>query len=385
MSTLPQPLSEIQTDRSQITWLWRPYLAAGKLAILDGDPGTGKSMIAIDIAARLSRGGNWPDGTSVGGVFKTLLLDAEDDPDDTLRPRLIAAGGDLNHVFVPPNSGPDETLQLPRDLAKIEAMVRELKIGLVVLDPLSAFVPPGLASGGQSAARLAVAPLIGLAARTGAAILIVRHLTKQSGDSAIRRGLGSMSILGLARTGLIVGRHPRDPEISLLAITKSNLTAVPHPIGFRLKPQEGSACIDWLGPIEVSADRVCGNPDRAESPGVVRATLWLIEALANGERPAAELLAAAKADGIREKTLERAKQSLGVKSEFTRIPGQPRGWLWRPPPDEVPSTLEPLDFELEPLEDLYRKDLPKDMSKEAEQVYNHDRLEWACRNYKPKR
>ncbi len=199
MSLYLRRMDETKPQRSQIGWLWPPYLAAGKLTIMDGDPGTGKSMITIDIAAHLSRGESLPDGTTGRGVCKTLLLNAEDDPDDTLMPRLEAAGADRTQVFVP--GGRANGLQVPRDLAEIEALVAASGIGLVVIDPLPAFVPPNLAFANQNTTRLVLAPLEELAARTGTAILIVRHLTKRQSDRAIRRGLGSMSILGLAQRG----------------------------------------------------------------------------------------------------------------------------------------------------------------------------------------
>ena len=142
--------------------------------------------------------------------------------------------------------------------------------------------------------------------------MLVRHLTKKEGAPAIRRGLGSMSIAGLARTCLIVGHDPRDPAVGLLAVTKTNLAAVPDPLAFRLTPHGNSVVVDWRGPVAAGANDALRLPERAETPGVVKATLWLIEALANGPRHAAELLAAAKSDGISERTLDRAKRSLKV-------------------------------------------------------------------------
>jgi AAA domain len=287
-----------QVEKHEIAWLWPSFLAAGKLTVLDGDPGCGKSMITVDLAARLSRAAPLPDGAAPSAPCKTLILNSEDDPDDTLLPRLKAAGADSNLVFIA-NSG--ERPQLPRDLPNIEAIMRQLGIGLLVIDPLTGFVPPHLAHGGQSAARLAIAPLALLAARTNAAVLLVRHLTKKEDAPAIRRGLGSMSIAGLARTGLIVGRNPRDPTVGLLAVAKTNLAAVPDPLAFRLKPLDNSVVVDWLGPVAGAADDACRRTEGAETPGVVRATLWLIDALAEGPRHAAELLADAKAQGISEK------------------------------------------------------------------------------------
>ncbi len=184
--------------------------------------------------------------------------------------------------------------------------------------------------------------------------------------------------------GLIVGRDPRDPEVGLLAVTKTNLGASPNPLAFRLKPHGDSVVVDWLGAKNETADRACGKPERVESPGVVRATLWLIDALANGPRPAAELLAAAKTDGINEKTLDRAKHSLGFRSEFTRQPDGRRAWLWRAPKEPTPCFLEPLKYLPGPVEDPIRRDLPKDMSKETSDILDRERFEWAIKNLQPR-
>ncbi len=114
---------------------------------------------------------------------------------------------------------------------------------------------------------------------------------------------------------------------------------------------------------------------------MVRATLWLLEALANGEHPAIELLAAAKTDGIAERTLDRAKRSLGIKSKFTCIPGKPRNWLWCPPKEnKSPSVLDPLPYMEHLMEDPIRSELPNTMSKESSEILDREHFEWALEN-----
>jgi hypothetical protein len=379
MSNPLLPIGQMNLQPAAPNWLWPSYLAAGKLTLLDGDPGCGKSLITMDLAARLSRAAAMPDGAIPHAPCKTLILNAEDDRADTILPRLKAAGADTDFVFV---HDAGDRPQLPHDLPKIEELIRDCGIGLVVIDPLTGFVPPNLADGGLIAVRRALAPLALLAARTGVAVLLVRHLTKREGGRALYRGLGSMSIAGLARTALLVGRHPRDSKRGLLAVTKTNLTVTPDPLAFRLQPRDDSVVVDWLGPVAGIADDACRRPERADLPGVVRATLWLIDALAEGPRHAAELLAAAKADGINERTLNSAKKSLKVPSKFTNIPGERRAWLWCPPPKPFESSLEPLEFELEPLEDPLMKDLPKNMSEKTKKILTHDRLDWVSKNLK---
>jgi RecA-family ATPase len=124
-----------------LEWLWPGYLARGKLALLDGDPGMGKSLITLDLVARLSRGGPLPDGTAAPRPITSVLLSAEDEAGDTIRPRAEAAGADLSRLVVPKFNG--RVPQFPDDLPALEELVVERGAELVVIDPLMAFLPPG--------------------------------------------------------------------------------------------------------------------------------------------------------------------------------------------------------------------------------------------------
>ncbi|MFL5339141.1 MAG: AAA family ATPase [Gemmataceae bacterium] len=355
----PQPVA--------VPWLWPPYLAAGKLAILDGDPGCGKSLLTIDLAARRSRGRPLPGGHAAG-VCRTLLLNAEDDPADTILPRLRAADADLDQVFV---SEGDELPRFPGDLPRLETLARERGVDLMVVDSLSAFLPAELAGGQIIAVRQVLAPLAQFAARNRIAVLLVRRLVKRPNAKPLYRGVGSIGIAGLARTVLLAERHPRDPDCQVLRVLKSNLAAPPAPLGYRLVDRAGVGGVEWLSAAELPAGAT-GPPPKVEVPGVVRATVWLLEALADGPRPAAELLVAAKAADIREFTLEHAKRQLKIASKVGHTPEGRRCWLWCPPPEPMPSILDPL----EPVE---MEDLHARLSGEGEAVLNRDKLAWAAR------
>src|SRR5260221_2553549 len=240
MSLPLRPISEINVQPASITWLWPAYLAAGKLSMLDGDPGCGKSLLTIDLAARLSRAGPSPDGFSAAGPRRTLMLNAEDDPADTILPRLRAAGADLDRIFVPNADDRFDMLQLSADLPRLEALIRELDIGLLVVDSLSAFLPPNLAHCPMMAVRQILFPLAQLASHTGAAVLLVRHLSKRNRSKALHRGLGSVGITGLARTVLLAGPHPTDPASRVVSVVKSNLAAPPAPMADRLGTRDGT-------------------------------------------------------------------------------------------------------------------------------------------------
>src|SRR5262245_6979461 len=226
-----QPISQ-PTAPADVSWLWRPYVARGKLTLLDGDPGCGKSLVTIDLAARLTRGLPFPDGSAPATPCAALILSVEDDPADTIRPRLIAAGADLDRVFVPAAEG--RMPELPRDLRRLEGQIRELGVGLVVLDSLTTLLPSRLATGPAAAVRRVIAPIIHLAVRTNVAVVLVRHLTKKNLGRAVYRGLGSIGISGLARTVLLAGPHPSDQSARALTVLKSNLIAAPAPLGYRL-------------------------------------------------------------------------------------------------------------------------------------------------------
>jgi hypothetical protein len=226
---------------------------------------------------------------------------------------------------------------------------------LVVIDPLMAFLPPGVAANLDQCVRRALTPLASLAAWSGCAILLVRHLTKQHRDRAILYGQGSMGIVAAVRTALFVAPHPgrpagvpaladvltagppapearRSPE-RVLAVSKTNVGRQPPAFGYRVVESPGGLpVVEWTGPVELTADGLCGG--KAEEPIKARdrAIDWLRRELAGGPRKAAELFAAAAAAGIPERTLERAKESLKARShrayDYKRCQGE---WYWYDP------------------------------------------------------
>lgn len=328
----PRPCSDIAP--CPIDWLWQPFLPRGKLAVLDGDPGSGKSLLTVDLAARLSRGGPLPDGQALARPHTTILLNAEDDPADTVRPRATAAGADLSRVLAA--GGPNEPLPpIPGGIADLTKLVYEFAADLLVIDPLSAFLPRSTASNEQ-AARQAIGPLSGLAAETGCAVLLVRHRVGAGGPNAAYRGRGSTGILGLARTAMVLARHPDDPELRVLAMTKTNLGAAGGSLGFRLT---ANGVVECTGAVDLSADELCGpTAAQVSRRPRERAAEFLREALASGPRPVSELEKLAAERGISWKTVLRAKEGVGVKSEQV-WDGERSHWLWRGPsaprPEEV--------------------------------------------------
>jgi hypothetical protein len=202
-------LADVEPQR--VEWLWKGRIPLGKLTVIDGDPGTGKSAMVNDIVARISAGRAMPDNSpaEVGGA---VLLNAEDGLSDTVRPRLEAAGADLQRVLAlattPDKDGIERLLSLPEDIPVLRRGVEQVGARLVVVDPLMAFLSGSVDSHRDQDVRRALAPLARLAEETGAAVVAVRHLTKTEGSNPLYRGGGSIGIVGAARSALLVAKAP---------------------------------------------------------------------------------------------------------------------------------------------------------------------------------
>ncbi|MDQ6617392.1 MAG: AAA family ATPase [Actinomycetota bacterium] len=305
-----------------VDWLWPGRLPLGKVTVLDGDPGLGKSTLTLDVAARLTTGSPMPDGHRLDGPSGAVILSAEDGIGDTIRPRLEAAGADLGRVFVldaiADPDGPPRPPSLPGDMAAVAEAVALAGASLVVIDPLMAFLHAAVNSYRDQDVRRALHPLKVLAEQTGAAVVLVRHLNKSAGTTAVYRGGGSIGIIGAARLGLLVAADPDDPERRILAVAKSNLAVIPPSLAYRLVTDEahGVARIAWEGTSAHTADALLVNPasddERAEQD---EARDFLLDYLADGRQRATDAKKAAKAAGIAERTLDRARHRAGVTSQ----------------------------------------------------------------------
>ncbi|HKB38211.1 MAG TPA: AAA family ATPase, partial [Gemmataceae bacterium] len=174
-----QPISQL-TPRS-VAWLWPARLALGKLALLEGDPGLGKSLLALDLCARLSTGRPFPDSDVPLDAGTVIVLNAEDDEQDTIRPRLQAMGADLDRIFVLHLDEAGPSLRLPGQTDLLEAALERTRARLVVLDPIVAFLESSGCQNSDQAVRRALLPLARLAGKYGCVILLIRHLNKHGG------------------------------------------------------------------------------------------------------------------------------------------------------------------------------------------------------------
>lgn len=330
----------------QVSWLWQGRIPYGKLTVLDGDPGLGKSTMLLDIAARLTTGTPMPGEKVRPEKASVLLLSAEDGLGDTVRPRLEAAGADLTRVrartIVRDIKG-DRLPELGGDLATIELDIQSIGARLVVIDPLMAYLGDNANSNNDQDIRRTLAPVAALAERTGAAIVIIRHLNKASGGNAIYRGGGSIGIIAAARSGLLVAKDTDDPTETrrILASTKCNLAPPPPSFAYRFMPApNGVACIQWEGETNHTATSLLAGPiDQSEKPAIAEASRFLRDMLEDTSKGVTEIKREARQAGISDITLRRAKDILGVVARREGF-GSSGFWVW-----EFPDTDEHLSID----------------------------------------
>ncbi|MCH8839297.1 MAG: AAA family ATPase [Planctomycetes bacterium] len=341
---------------AEVRWLWPGKIPAGKLTMLIGDPGLGKSLLALDIAARVSQGDPWPDDPPHAPLRKpadVLLLSAEDDASDTLRPRLEAHGANLRRITL--LEGCEKSQGLTRErvrfslvdmLDKLEQSIESVDdCRLVVVDPISAYLQ-GIDANRNADVRALLAPLTQLAQKYRVAVLAVNHLNKNLGGPLIYRSLGSLAFAAAARAVWAIVRDPRDRERRIIFPVKNNLASDSRALAFRLEPcdQFGTAQIRWeTKPLVMdNPAALLGNYPASRTPLLLRprmiAMQWLRRQLTSGQRASNELLATARHENIAEKTLRRAFHELGGTARKA-----PAGhWVWMlPSPPPVEKAMAP--------------------------------------------
>jgi putative DNA primase/helicase len=328
-----------------VRWLWQPYIALGKLTILEGDPGLGKSWLMCAIAASVSLGRGLPGAESFepGDV---LILSAEDGLGDTVRPRLDAVGANVNRVFA---LNEPLTFDGP-GLLKLEATIIEKKPKLVIIDPLFAFTGGKTDIHRANECRAISAPLAAIAERHGCAIVIIRHLSKsRGGGHALNAGIGSIDFAAAARSVLLVGQDPDDHSQRALVQTKNNLAPIGDGIGYRLE----GCCFYWTGATTLTPERILSLPSNEEERGArSEAVEFLRSLLADGPHPSKEIESEARGAGISESTLRRAKAVLSVRAfkEGGHFGGGKQKWLWAMPEHVHPFNEEAQKQEVEHLQ-----------------------------------
>jgi hypothetical protein len=320
----------------QVRSLWPKRIFLGKLAVLAGDPGLGKSYISLDIAARVSLGGPWPDGSGRAPRGNVLLLSAEDGLADTIKPRLELLGADMSRIYslgLTIKKGPEDiSLSLQEHLPQIEKFIVEKEIILLVVDPLLAFT--GKVDTHKTAdVRGVLSPLAVMAQRTGCAILAVMHPNKNSKESnLLYRITASLDFAAAARSAMVAAKHPDNPDQRVMATVKCNLSAHPEPMAFGFTHDGRFA---WQGMTEVDMSLLMAPTIREDTSARQDAAQFLKQVLADGELPAKQVLSEAREYGISEITLRRAAKELHVDIARLGERGKKGGgqWVWRLPPE----------------------------------------------------
>lgn len=335
-----QRVAYSKIPRRKVSWLWRGYFPFGKHVMLEGDPDVGKSTLTVDIAARVTTGASMPDGTPGCEPAGVLILSAEDDPEDTIGPRLMAAGADMSKVYYARftlNGAEREPTICEEDIALIEEAMSLYGIRLVIIDPMTAYLDGNVRVYVDHDVRRALRPLKGLAERAGCALLVIRHWTKAPNANAQHRGGGSVGITAAARGVLSIGFDPDDknPDHNqrkrVLSVAKMNVGAPSPAREFHLEYVEAhDACrIVWGGVSKHTANSLSAGPGpQKDSSALEDAKDFLFERVTTGGVPVAPLQTEAKEMGIAQITLRRAKKELGIEA-YTGPNGPP--WYWRLP------------------------------------------------------
>jgi hypothetical protein len=319
-----------------IEWLWPTRAAIGKLTLIAGDPGLGKSQLTAWMAAKVTTTGAWPNDEGRAPLGNVIMLSCEDDIADTIRPRLEAAGADLGRVHVIESvktaTGQMRAFSITQDLPKLEqALATTRDVKLVVIDPITAYMG-GSDTHKTGDVRAALAPLQELASRFHVAIVVISHFNKGSGNGkSINAVTGSTAFVAASRAALVVVRDPADAGRRLLIEAKNNLACAS---GLAFSIQETMLTNGIRAPrvefedgvVELTADQAIGEPaSNPKGNAVDDAMAFLRCELADGPKPATAVFAAAKNAGIAPRTLRRAADRTGVKPHKAGYRGE---WVW---------------------------------------------------------
>jgi hypothetical protein len=321
-----------QVVAHSVSWLWPERIPLGKLVLMDGDPDLGKSLVALDLCARLSTGRPFPDGRPGPGPANALVLSAEDTADDTIVPRLHRLGAEVGRVFVwrREHDGEDWPWRFPADADRLDAALARTDARLAVIDPVMAFLDDSVLCASDQSVRRALMPLMQLAEKHRCALLMHRHLNKQGGNRAVYRGLGSIAFVATCRFAMLVARDPLEPGRCVLAQVRNSL-AVPQPsLAYRLNAADGGLpVVDWLGASPLSADALLAVAARTESGPRDRAAAFLQQFLGAGPRTVGDIWEAAQKIALSARTVHRAKRGLSIRSQRVHIDGRPVSyWLF---------------------------------------------------------
>lgn len=316
-----------QVEIEKIDWLLYPFIPFGKVTIVQGDPGEGKTTMVLQIIAKLTKGeAVLPSDSDESDLEeKTMALEpvnviyqtAEDGLGDTIKPRLLSAGADCSRVMVIDDN--DQALTMMD--ARLEEAIIKTNARLVVLDPIQGFLGTAVDMHRANEIRPLMKRVAVLAEKYHCAIILIGHMNKNSNGKSSYRGLGSIDFQAVARSVLIVGRIKDEPEIRVVCHVKSSLAPEGKSIAFRLDKDTG---FEWIGEYDISADDLLSGDNRGQK--IHAAKEFLKEILASGSVAQTKVAEEAESRRIKKKTLWNAKKELEIDS--VKIGNQ---WFWMLP------------------------------------------------------
>lgn len=293
--------------QKQVDWLWYPYIPYGKITLLQGDPGDGKSTFMLHLAAAVSTGGQMPDGSIFNDSQVVIYQCSEDSAADTIKPRLVNAGADCEKIaFIPED---DQTLAL--DDPRIEDAIAHSGARLVIFDPIQAYIPPESDMLSASKMRAVMRNLAKTAERHNCAIVLIGHMTKSSGGKNLYRGLGSIDIAAIARSVLMIKRDEDDSDVRYLFPVKTSLAYEGSAIRFMFDRDFGFRILGTCNlkheiNNDQDADEKIGKSQRAER--------LLRIMLSDGSKPSRIVLEQLKNVNISERTVRSVVKKIGVRA-----------------------------------------------------------------------
>lgn len=294
----------------EVEWLWYPYIPYGKITIIEGDPGEGKTTLVLKLAAALSRGLPLPcDDDKEYEPIHIIYQTAEDGIEDTIKPRLEKAGADCSMIRVIDET--DKELSMTDD--RLEQAIIETKARLIILDPIQAYIGATVDMHRANEIRPVLKHLGIIAEKHNCAIILIGHMNKASGSKSTYRGLGSIDIQATARSVLLVARLRDKPNIRIMAHDKSSLAPAGDAIGFEMTEDNGMVCI---GPYDITIDELLsGNEGRGKKKLDIAENFIKEYFGSNKVIPSNEIMMEAAKRSIKRNTLLSAKKKLGITSD----------------------------------------------------------------------
>lgn len=305
-----------------VEWLWYPYIPLGKLTVIQGDPGDGKSTFVLNMVALLTSGLPMPDGFMPDCNRVAVYQCAEDGIADTIKPRLEDAGANCDRVAYII----DDNIALTLEDGRIETVIRDTGASVFIIDPIQAFIPPDSDMLCATKMRSVLRKLAATAEKYHCAVILIGHMNKGNGSNPLYRGLGSIDIAAIARSVLMISRDETDPALRYMYPIKSSLAPEGPAISFSFKIGGG---LEWQGQYVINAAEFFERSTVRKSK-TEKARAKMIQMLMKKDRPAKEIYAALSEMGVGSRTVEKVKKDIRIRTYRSG-----NCWFWSLP-DQKP-------------------------------------------------